>query len=79
MTTPINMALYRILLRQGATEQEAEAAAAIDASGLATKADLQAGLAELKVDLLKWTVAIVWSAIGLQTALMYFLLNRLVP
>jgi hypothetical protein len=79
MTTAINMALYRVLVKQGVAEQEAEAAAALDASGLATKAELQAGLAELKVDLLKWTVAIVYSAIGLQTALIYFLLNRLVP
>jgi hypothetical protein len=49
MSPPINMALYRLLLKVGASEAEAEQAAQFDASELATKADLLA----LKTDLLK--------------------------
>lgn len=50
MTTPINMALYRLLIKTGASEAEAEEAARLDTSNLATKADLL----ELKADLQKF-------------------------
>jgi len=52
MTAPINMALYRLLLKAGATEDEAEAAARLEgAADLATKADLRLEMAQLKADL----------------------------
>jgi hypothetical protein len=51
MTTAINMALYRILVRQGASETEAEEAARLVANDLATKGDLL----ELKAELFKHT------------------------
>lgn len=42
MTTPINLPLYRLLLKTGATEAEAEEAARVDHTDLVTKADLLA-------------------------------------
>jgi len=59
--TVINMTLYRLLLKQpGVTEAEAEQAAQIDMTALATKgdlvalkADLTAAMADLKSELLK--------------------------
>lgn len=52
MTTPINMALYRFLVKHGADEPEAEAAARIDTSDLATKADIL----ELRAELQKFII-----------------------
>ena len=52
MTIPINMTLYRLLVKTGATEAEAQEAATWDASGLVTKADLadlRADFAELRI------------------------------
>jgi hypothetical protein len=60
MTTN-NLSLYRLLLKFGASEADAEAAATIDASALATKADL----ADLKADL-TWRFIVV---LGAQTAI----------
>lgn len=40
MTQPINMTLYRLLVKAGASEADAEDAARLDASNLITKADL---------------------------------------
>lgn len=40
MTTPINLALYRLLVKTGASEAEAEEAARLDTTNVATKADL---------------------------------------
>ena len=57
MAQPINLHLYRLLVKQGASEADAEQAARIDASDLATKGDvraLKADLAELKADLQKF-------------------------
>jgi hypothetical protein len=71
MTIPINMTLYRLLLKMGAEEAEAEAAASVDASQLATKADL----AELKASLLMWIVAMF---IG-QTALLLTVVRMMLP
>lgn len=51
MAHPINMALYRYLVAHGADEQQAEAAARLDASELVTKQDLTLAIAELKADL----------------------------
>lgn len=53
---PINMALYRLLVKQGADEATAEEAARIDTSVLATKQDLAQGLAELKAEIIKTVV-----------------------
>jgi hypothetical protein len=68
MMTTQNLALYRILVKVGATEAEAEEAATIDASALATKADLatlalvmKTDLADLKADL-TWRLIIVMGA-----------------
>ena len=47
-----NLTLYRVLVKLGATDTEAEQAAQLDSSTLATKADL----AELKAELIKWNV-----------------------
>lgn len=84
MTTH-NLALYRVLQKMGATDAEAEAAATFDASELATKqdvalvrADLKAELADLRSDLLKWGVALLFTGLTLQTALVIFALSRLV-
>jgi hypothetical protein len=73
----MNMALYRLLLKIGANEADAEAAARVDISELVTKADLKAEVADLKAELLKWTIGIVFTAIGVQTALIAFMLSRL--
>ena len=77
MQAPINMALYRLLLQlPGVSEADAEEAARIDTSELATKADLLATkadltgkLAELKVDLLKWVFGLLLAQTGLLLAL----------
>lgn len=55
MTTPINMALYRLLIKGGASEAEAEAAARLDTSSLATKADLF----ELESRLQRFTIQVL--------------------
>ena len=61
MTGPINMALYRWMVQHGADEATAEQAARIDASELATKADLHIAIAELKAELFKHTTqTLVW-------------------
>jgi hypothetical protein len=56
-----NLTLYRLLVRNGASEADAEAAASVDTSVLATKADI----AELKADL-TWRYVVI---LGAQTAL----------
>lgn len=57
MVGPINMALYRLLVKQGADEATAEQAARLDAATLVTTADL----AELKAELFKHTTqTLVW-------------------
>jgi len=75
MAAPMNMTLYRLLLKTGASETDAEAAARIDTSDLATKADL----AELKASLLMWIVGIVFTALGLQGGLLVFLFTHYKP
>jgi len=74
MTIPINMTLYRLLTKMGASDAEAEEAARIDASELATKADilaLKTDLAELKADLQK---VIIQSMLGM-TAIFAFIVG----
>lgn len=73
MAAPMNMTLYRLLVKTGASEADAEAAARIDTSDLATKADLLA----LKAEVLKWTVGIVFTALTLQTAVLLFAISRI--
>jgi hypothetical protein len=60
VTTTTNLPLYRLLVKGGASESDAEAAATFDASALATKADL----ADLKAEL-TWRFIVV---MGAQTA-----------
>lgn len=82
MTIPINMTLYRLLVKQGASETEAEAAASVDASQLATKADLlavktdlQATIGDVKAAILMWMVM----AFIAQTALLLTVLRMMRP
>lgn len=60
-----NLTLYRLLMRFGANEPEAEAASTLDASTLATKMDLLAATADLKAEL-TWRFIVV---MGAQTAI----------
>jgi hypothetical protein len=76
MTVP-NMTLYRLLVKFGASEAEAEMAAQLDTTQLVTKADLKAEVSELKADLLKWTIGIVVSVAGIQAALIIFAVSLL--
>ena len=71
MTIPINMTLYRLLVKQGATEQEAEEAAKVDASLLATKADLT----ELKASLIMWLIALFVGQTSLIFAVLRFFIK----
>ena len=77
MTAPVNMALYRLLVKRGATEAEAEEAARLDASELATKADL----AELKAEVhaLKWMFGVTWALLVLILGAVLQLLLRGTP
>jgi len=68
----MNMALYKLLLKTGASEDEAEAAARLDTTDLATKGDLS----ELKAELTWRMIGIVFTALGLQTALILFTLTH---
>jgi len=72
MAAPMNMTLYRLLVQMGASEPDAEAAARVDTSDLATKADL----AELKASLLMWMVGIIFGAMSIQTGLFIFVLTH---
>lgn len=70
--TTANLALYQLLMKWGASEAEAQAAASVEAFELVTKADLKAELAELRrdmdrmeVELIKWNLG----AMGLLTAI----------
>lgn len=56
-----NLTLYRLLVKTGASEAEAEAASSMDTSGLATKADL----AELEARLQRFVIIVL----GMQTAI----------
>jgi hypothetical protein len=75
----MNMALYRLLLKVGANELEAEAAAQRLESDLVTKADLTVAVQELKADLLKWTIGLLFTALGLQTAFLLFVVTHYKP
>jgi hypothetical protein len=75
MTIPINMTLYRLLMKMGAEDAEAEEAARLETSDLVTKADLKAELAEFKSALLIWMVSLF---IG-QTALLLTVLRMMRP
>jgi hypothetical protein len=57
-----NLTLYRLLVKLGATEAEAETAASVDVSALATKQDLQLALAEFGQTL-------AWKIIGAMVSL----------
>jgi hypothetical protein len=79
MAAAMNMTLYRLLLKTGATEADAEAAARIDTSDLVTKADLVAAINELKASLLMWIVGIVFTALGLQSGVLIVLFTHYKP
>jgi hypothetical protein len=76
MTTN-NLALYRLLIKFGASEPDAAAAASVDESHLVTKADLRAEMADLRSDLLKWGVGLLFTGLAMQTALVIFALTRM--
>lgn len=59
--TATNLPLYRLLVKGGATEADAEAAATFDASSLATTADLGTAIADLKADL-TWRFIVIMGA-----------------
>jgi hypothetical protein len=63
--TTTNLPLYRILVKGGASEADAEAAATVDTSALATKADLTTAIADLQAEL-TWRFIVV---MGAQTAI----------
>ena len=57
------MTLYRVLVKLGADDAEAEQATTLDTT-LATKADLadlRTAMAELKSDLIKWNVGTLFA------------------
>jgi hypothetical protein len=61
MSAPINMTLYRLLVRGGpATEQEAEQAARVEATSLATKGDVDALGAALKTQIAELEGRLAW-------------------
>jgi hypothetical protein len=69
-----NLPLYRALVKLGVADSEAESASRFDPSDLATKADL----AELKAEMLKWGIGILFTGLGLQTALILLILSKFV-
>lgn len=60
MATLMNMHLYRWLMKQGAEPAEAEAAAQIDTSELATKQDLIELRLELKAEIARLSSELTW-------------------
>ena len=75
MIIPMNMALYRFMLKLGATEDEAQDAARVDTSIVTTKADLialKADIAELKYELIKWNVGTIVAVAGIVLAIVRF-------
>ena len=54
MAQPINIHLYRLLVKQGASEAEAEQAARLDAFDLATKGDVPASVPRLRPTSWSW-------------------------
>jgi hypothetical protein len=77
MTT--NLPLYRLLVKLGASDADAEQAATVDASALVTKADLQTAIADLKASLLQWGIGLLFTAMAMQTALILFALLHYKP
>lgn len=70
MAHPINMALYRVLVKHNlATEAEAEQAAALDATDLATRADLFAVKTELQATILALEARLAWKVVGAMVGL----------
>ena len=70
--TSTNLPLYRLLVKFGASEADADSAASLDDARLATKADLselrlvmKADLAEMKASIIQWNLI----ALGFVTAL----------
>lgn len=60
-----NLTLYRLLVKFGATETEAAAAATLDATTVATKADI----AELKTALAALEASLAWKIVGAMAGL----------
>ena len=74
--TSTNLPLYRLLVKFGANEAEADAAATLDETHLATKADLQlvearldAKLEAMQATIIKWNIATIGVVAGLFTAI----------
>lgn len=68
MTTN-NLALYQTLVKLGASESEAAAAATMDDSNLVTRGDLRAAVAELKASLIMWMIGTMLAMTGVFLAL----------
>lgn len=64
MTTS-NLTLYRLLVKFGASEGEAEQAATLDATTVATKADI----ADLKTQLAALEASLAWKIVGAMVGL----------
>lgn len=81
MSAPLNYGLYRVLVKIGASEDEAREAATVDLSNreqflfLVTKVELKAQLTELRTSLLLWTTLLLMA----QTALLLTILTSALP
>jgi hypothetical protein len=64
--TTTSLPLYRILIKLGASETDAEAAAIADETNPVAKADLRAELSDLRSDLLKWGIGLLFTGLALQ-------------
>lgn len=74
--TSTNLPLYRLLVKFGASEADADSAASLDDTRLATKADLQlvearleGKLEAMQATIIKWNVATIGVVAGLFAAI----------
>lgn len=68
MTTN-NLALYKLLVKFGASEEDAANAVAAENSTLVTRADLRAEMAELKASLVMWMIGVMLAMTGVFLAI----------
>jgi hypothetical protein len=74
--TSTNLPLYRLLVKFGASEADADSAASLDDARLATKADLQlvearleGKLEAMQATIIKWNIATIGVVAGLFAAI----------
>jgi hypothetical protein len=77
MAVPMNMTLYRLLVKGGANEADAEEAARFDTSALATKADLLELKAATRADLLELKAATKADLAQMQADLQKFIIQAM--